>query len=232
MCSLKYVVYLFLSSPVTVKVRSSKPEIPVRSPQKPVVEINDKKHVPPSLISWVLVASCRAHDSYTIQKCEWKQVYPIPTSLQNTVLPGGTKDCLSGTELHAIDATLNNLNVPDLRGSYKFQLSCSDNSGNTGVEHIEILINELIPPKVTVSHQELRVSTFVDHVKLQVSCKAVQGKIVKREWIYIDGPSSIDPIIPSDDGIFHFSMPGTYKFKYECKDSYNTHQQRYNIVFS
>ena len=165
-----------------------------------------------------------------IQKCEWKQVSPIPTSPQNTVLAGGDKHCLhesDETTFQVIDATLNRLKVPDLPGNYRFQLSCSDESGNTGTEHIDIWVNELlIPPTITVKRQDLRALTSVGNVKLEVSCEAVQGKIVKREWVYIDGPPSIDPTTPSHDGIFHFFMPGTYKFKYGCTDSYDGYQQR------
>ena len=213
------VVCLLLSSSVTVEVRSSKPEIPVRSPQKPIVEINDKKHVPPSSISWKLVASCRAHNSYTIQKCEWKQVYPIPTSPQNTVLLGGTKDCLPETTSRDIDATLDKLTVPRHRENYVFELSCTDNTGNTGRDLVNILMNELREPTVTVPTDTLVIPESPGIAKLEALCEANQGNIEERKWIYFNGPGD-KPILPSPDGFVQLPAPGMYKFQYQCRDSY------------
>ena len=209
-----------------VLLSSSLVTVDVRVEMKLTVEIQTKKHVPPSSTSWQLVARCRTYNSHTIEKCQWKQVYPRPTYPENTILPGGTKDCLPATPSHDIDATLDNLKVPSDLGSYIFELSCSDDTENTGADRVDIWVNELIRPIITVGQQNLVVSTSVDHVRLEASCKAAQGKIVKREWVYIDGPSNIDPITPSDDGTVQLAQPGTYKFKYGCTDSYDGYRFR------
>ena len=190
------------------------------SPQGPSVEIDHKKHVPPSSTSWQLVARCRAYNpSYTIKQCQWKQVYPRPTSQKNTVLPGGTKDCLPSTTSHEVDATLNNLKVPSDRGNYTFELSCSDNTGNTGVDVVDILVNELIEPMITVIQDTITILASSGIAKLEASCKAMQGNIVEKKWIYINGPS-VTPTIPSQEGFVQLPTPGIYKFKYQCSDSY------------
>ena len=227
---------LLSSAPVTVDVRGSNPpsvddtETMKHSQQKPSVEINTKKHLSPSLSNWQLVGRCRAYNSHNIQKCQWKQVYPRPTSAENTVLPGGTKDCLSTpTPSHNIDATLGNLKVPSYLGRYTFELSCTDDNENTGADIVEILVNELIRPIITVGQQNLLIPTSIDNIQLKASCEAVQGEIVKHEWVYIDGPNNTDPTAPSDDGILQRLQPGTYKFKYQCTDSYGLDRQRYKF---
>ena len=197
------------------------------SPQGPSIEFNSKKYVSPSSSSWQLVARCRAYNSsYIIQQCQWKQVHPRPTSPHNTVLSGGTKNCLPSTPSHDIDATLDNLKVPSSLGNYVFELSCTDDTENTETDTIDILVNEVTRPIITVGEQNLIVSTSVDNVQLEASCEAMQGEIVKREWVYIDGPPNTNPITPSDDGIIQFAQPGTYKFKYGCTDSYDSYRFR------
>lgn len=198
-----------------------------RSPQGPSVEINTKKNVPPLSNSWKLVARCKAYNSsYTIKRCEWKQIHPKPTSAEDTVLAGGTKDCQPKTSSHDIDATIADLTVPTSQDSYIFELSCSDNTDNTGTERVDIWIKELIHPLITVTEQHYTVSTSTGNVTLKGACEAMQGKIANKEWVYIDGPPNIDPVQPFENGTVQFSKPGTYKFKYKCTDSYDGYRSR------
>ena len=190
------------------------------SPQEPLTEINTKRHVPPSSSSWKLVGRCKAYNSsYIIKQCEWRQVYPRPTSPQNTVLPRGTKDCLPKVTSHDIDATLDKLPVPSHRENYVFELSCTDNTGNTGRDSVNILMNELREPIVTVTADTLVISEIPGIAKLEASCKAIQGNIEERKWIYLNGPGD-KPILPSQDGFVQLPAPGVYKFQYQCKDCY------------
>ena len=201
-----------------------------RSPQGPSVEINTKKNVPPSSNSWKLTGRCKAYNSsYTIKHCEWKQIHPQPTSSENTVLPGGTKDCQPSeptTSSHDIDATIADLKVPTNLGSYIFELSCSDNTDNIGAERVDIWIKNLTRPLITVTKKHYTVSTSIGNVTLKGTCEAVQGKIVSKEWVYIDGPTNIDPVQPFENGTVQLSKPGTYKFKYKCTDSYDGYRSR------
>ena len=204
---------------------TSEPNTHVRSPQKPIVEIKAEKHVPPSSISWQLVGRCRADKSYTIQQCEWKQVYPVPTSPQNTVLPGGTKDCQPEKTSHDIDVTLDELQVPSHRGNYVFELLCTDNTGNTGTDSVNILVNELRKPTVTVTTDTLVIPASSGIAKLEASCEAIQGNIEERKWLFLSGPGD-KPILSSQDGFVKFSVAGVYKFKYQCLDSYGGSVER------
>ena len=131
------------------------------------------------------------------------------------------------TSSHNIDATIADLKVPtsDL-GSYIFELSCSDDTDNTGAERVDIWIDKLIRPLVTLPKQDFTVATSVGNVKLEGSCEAMQGKIVNKEWVYIDGPPTTDPVQPSENGTVEFPKPGTYKFKLKCTDSYDSRRSR------
>ena len=201
---------------------------------KPIIEIYGKTHAAPTASSWKLQGKCKAYNaSYTIRLCQWKQIHPLPTSPSNTVLPGGTKDCPHLTSsahspVHEVDASLQGLTVPtDLR-TYTFELVCGHKVGNFASKRIEIWVNELIPPVISVATYKVTVSTSIGSAKLDVSCRAVQGRIVERKWEYIDGP--VDLTTPSEDGIVNVSTPGIYKFKYRCTDSFGGTALRYACV--
>ena len=197
------------------------------SPKGPSIEINTKNHVPPSSTSWKLVARCRAYNSsYTIKQCEWRQVHPRPTSQENTVLPGGTKDCLASIS-HDVDATLKNLPVPGDRGNYTFELSCSDNTGHTGMDNVNILVNELIEPVITINDDTIIIQSSKGIAKLDASCKTFQGKVVETKWIHIEEPNAIPPKI-IQEGFVQLFAPGIYKFKYQCSDSFGGSALRYS----
>ena len=197
------------------------------SPRGPIIEINTKRHVPLSASSWKLVARCKAYNSsYSIKHCQWRQVYPTPTSPQNTVLPGGTKDCLPEKTSHDIDATLDNLQVPSHRENYVFEILCTDSTGNSGRDSVNILVNELREPTVTVTTDTLVIPASSGIAKLEASCKAIQGNIEERKWLYLSGPGD-KPILPSQDGFVQLLTPGIYKFQYQCKDSYGGSALRY-----
>ena len=141
------------------------------SPQGPIIEINTKRHVPRSSSSWKLVARRKAYNSsYSIKQCKWREVYPTPTSPQNTVLPGGTKDCLPEKTSHDIDATLDNLQIPSHRENYVFEISCTDSTGNSGRDSVNILVNELREPTVTVITDTLVIPASSGIAKLEASC--------------------------------------------------------------
>ena len=194
---------------------------------KPIIEIKTKTHVSPSASSLKLVAECKAYNtSYTIQHCLWRQIHPLPTSPENTVLPGGTKDCPPTTSInhpptHNVDATLQGLKVPTDRGTYTFELACGHEPGNSATKRVEIWVNELNPPIISVDEFKVVVSTSTGTAKLDVSCRAVQGKIVEKKWEYIDGPPELVYVTPSENGVVQLSYPGIYKFKYRCTDSFS-----------
>ena len=211
-----------------VDVRSPTKPIPP-SPQPPRVEINPQKHVAPSSSSWKLIGRCIAYNSsYTIKQCKWKQIYPRPKSIQDTVLPEGTRECSQPTTpSHKVNATIDKLTFPISEGSYRFELSCSDNTGQTGFDDTEILLKELIEPKITVIQQDFTVSTNVGYAKLQASCEAMQGHVANEKWRYMKEPQNNVIISVSEDGSVRFSKPCIYKFEYECTDSYNVLGRRY-----
>jgi hypothetical protein len=194
---------------------------------KPIIEIKTKTHVSPSASSLKLVAECKAYNtSYTIQHCQWRQIHPLSTSPENTVLPGGTKDCPPTTSInhpptHNVDATLQGLKVPTDLGTYTFELACGHEPGNSATKRVEIWVNELSPPIISVDEFKVVVSTSTGTAKLDVSCRAVQGKIVEKKWEYIDGPPELVYVTPSENGVVQLSYPGIYKFKYRCTDSFS-----------
>ena len=201
---------------------------------KPVVEITSKTHVSPSIsktLGWKLQGKCKAHNtSYTIRHCQWRQIHPLPTSHAKTIFPGGTKDCPHLTSsnhpsTHEVDASLEGLPVPtDLR-TYTFELACGHDVGNSAAKRIEIWVNELVPPVISVTTHKVTVSTSTGIAVLDVSCSAMQGRIVERKWEHIDSPG--DPIVPSENGVLHVSTPGIYMFKYRCTDNFGGTALRY-----
>ena len=212
---------------IEIKDSLPKPIIEIKgSLPKPIIEINTKTHVSPFASSLELVAECKAYStSYTIQHCQWRQIHPLPTSPENTVLPGGTKDCPSTSSIshpptHNADATLQGLKVPTDRGTYTFELACGHEPGNSATKRVEIWVNELNPPIISVDKFKVVVSTSTGTAKLNVSCRAVQGKIVEKKWEYIDGPPELVYVTPSENGVVQLSQPGIYKFKYRCTDSF------------
>jgi hypothetical protein len=56
-------------------------------------------------------------------KCVWKQLEPIPGSVDGTVIQGGTTEC-PRISSKKIDASLKNLKIPNKHGKYKFELTC------------------------------------------------------------------------------------------------------------
>lgn len=198
-----------------------------RSLHKPVVEINTGKHVSPSSSSWQLQGSCRGYNStYTIVHCEWKQIHPKPNSPENTVLQDGSKVC-HGSNSHEVDATLSELTVPRELGNYVFELRCTDNTENSDEKRVDIWVNELIPPVITVGDTNIVISTSEGTVRLEASCRAVQGKIVSDKWNFISGPKEI---APSRDGIVKIDTPGKYIYKYKCTDSYGGSASSVKVV--
>ena len=212
---------------IEIKDSLPKPIIEIKgSLPKPIIEIKTKTHVSPSASSLELVAECKAYNtSYTIQHCQWRQIHPLPTSPENTVLPGGTKDCPPTTSInhpptHNVDATLQGLKVPTDLGTYTFELACGHETGNSATKRVEIWVNELNPPIISVDKFKVVVSTSTGTAKLNVSCRAVQGKIVEKKWQYIDGPPELGYVTPSENGVVQLSQPGVYKFKYRCTDNF------------
>lgn len=201
------------------------------SPQPPRVEINTKKHVAPSSSSWKLVGRCIAYDSsYIIKQCQWKQTYPRPSSPENTVLSGGTRECsLPTTPSHEIDSTIDELKVPSFKGTYIFELSCGDDTGHTGDETVEILVKKLREPIITITEYKLDALVSESFTKLEASCQASQGSVKERKWIYINGPVGASPVI-SSEGMVRFTIPGIYVFKYQCIDSYDVLASRYTVA--
>jgi hypothetical protein len=88
-------------------------------------------------------------------------------------------------------------------------------------------VNELVPPIISVASPKVTVSTSIGITKLDVSCRAVQGKLVERKWEYIDGPPEPVLVTPSENGVVQLSQPGVYKFKYRCTDSFGGTALRY-----
>ena len=200
---------------------------------KPIIEMNTKTHTSPTASSWQLVAKCKAHNaSYTVKHCRWTQIHPLPTTPGNTVLPGGSKECPPTTSTgdhRDVDATLHALKVPTDLGTYTFELGCGHAVGNLATKRVEIWVNELNPPIITVENPKVTVSTSTGSAKLIVLCRAVQGKVVERKWEYIDGPQELVSVTPSENGIVQLSQPGVYKFKYRCTDSFGGTALRYSV---
>ena len=189
---------------------------------KPTITMNTKTHVPPSAPSLQLVAKCEAYNIlYTIHHCRWKQIHPLATTSENTVLPGGLQDCPpTNPTAREVDATLHGLKVPTELGTYTFELACGHEADNSAIKRVEIWVNELNPPIMTVANPKLIVSTSTGFAKMEASCRAVQGRIVERKWEYFDGPLEAVLITPTDDGVVQLTSPGVYKFKYRCTDSF------------
>ena len=188
--------------------------------QKPVVEIKTVKHVSPTASSWKLQGSCRGYDSsYTITQCHWKQIHPKPTNPNNTVFADGTQDCLHGNPSHKITATLRSLRIPGELGNYIFELHCTDETGSTNDERVDVWINELFPPMIKVGEENMVLSTSVGSTRLRASCQAIQGKVASERWEFIDGPRDLGH--PARDGTVKIDVPGKYEFKFKCSDSYD-----------
>ena len=218
--------YSFLILALFAVVYTFRPKVPQVN-FEPIVELNTKTHVSPSATSWQLGAKCKAYNSsYSVHRCFWSQVHPLPQSPGNTVLPGGKKDCPPASPSNEMEATLSDLKVPIELGTYTFELACGHESGNMARKRVEIWVNELIPPIITVTDPVVILSTSIGVTTLRVSCNAVQGKIVERDWVYIDGPAELDPILPHQNGTLHLSKPGIYKYKYRCTDSFGGAAQR------
>ena len=204
----------------------------VISVPKPIVKINAKTHLPPTEESWNLVGKCQVYNSsYAIKHCQWKQIHPLPTTPENTVLPGGMKDCLPHTASHPptqdIDATQYDLRVPSDLGTYTFELACGHETEKPATKRVEIWVNELNPPIITVANPKVTICISTGKAQLDVLCRAVQGKIVLREWKYIEGPPEIAEVTPDKDGSLELTIPGIYKFKYRCTDSFGGTALRY-----
>ena len=111
----------------------------------------------------------------------------MEASLSSAYLPSkyssswGTKNCLPEKTSHDIDATLDELQVPSHRENYVFELSCTDNTGNTGRDSVNILVNELREPTVTVTTDTLLIPASSGIAKLEASCEAIQGNIEERK---------------------------------------------------
>ena len=188
--------------------------------QKPVVEIKTVKHVSPTASSWQLQGGCRGYNSsYTITQCHWKQIHPKPSNPNNTVFADGTQDCLHGNPSDKIDATLRSLRIPGELGNYIFELHCTDNTGSTNDERVDVWVNELFPPIIKVGEKNIVLSTSVGSTQLRASCQAIQGKVASERWEFIDGPRDLGH--PAKDGIVKINVPGKYEFKFKCLDSYD-----------
>jgi hypothetical protein len=191
----------------------------------PVVEITSKPHVSPSAPVFQLAGNCKAYNaSYNVKFCHWKQIYPLPTSPENTVLPGGSKDCPPTSDEQDVDATIYGLKVPTHLDIYIFELACGHTTGHLATKQVKIWVGELTPPIVGVANPKVTVSTSTGSAKLDVSCIAIQGTIVERKWTYLEGPTTVTP---SENGVVQVSLPGVYKFKHRCTDSFGGTALRY-----
>lgn len=195
----------------------------IRSPVKPIIEILAKKHLSPLATSWQLEATCLSYNStYVITECQWKQIHPIPTNPENTVIPEDGVNCRTATRSHHIDATLSGLKVPKELGNYIFALRCVDNTKHSNEKRVDILVNEIFPPIITLKdgQHSIIASTSSDTLQLpKASCRAVQGVVVTGKWEFTLGPKTIENI--SQNGTISIDTPGKYEFQYRCIDSYD-----------
>ena len=186
---------------------------------KPEIEFDrDTIHVLPSEEEWQIEAKCRASGAGQIKQCVWKQLQPFPRSVDNTVLPGGVKECLRISS-NEIDASLEDLKIPIKYGEYIFELTCADDVNRKSTQIFSVNIDNIPAPIVVDIKHHVNVSIQSGSLQLHANCRAKQGYIVDKWWEYVSGPEDEGAITPSKDGYIKFSKTGIYTFRYQCKDS-------------
>ncbi len=138
-------------------------------------------------MEWQIKAKCRALSAERIEKCVWKQIKPTPLNVDDTILLGGTNDCLK-TSSKEIDASLKDLKIPNKHGIYEFELACTDNQNRTNAQHVVVTISEDDNPIVDIENNFLNVSMESAFIQLHANCRALRGYIDDEWWEYVSGP--------------------------------------------